>query len=797
MQEQKREQRMDKEKIAEGSTLVQVDRVLPSKLSIVPLKTRPIFPGILTPLVIGGEKYIKTIERILKLDGYIGLILLKDSDTDEDKQENFYRVGTIGKVLKTINLPDGKLNIFINTVKRFEVKKFLSMDPHVVAAVNYIDSEARMDKDKELQAMVRTLYLEIKEVSEDNPFFTEEIKLNIANLDGAEKVVDFISSILNVDREVQQDVLETFDVKKRVEKVLNLLHREKELLKLQKKIQEQINEKVTKQQREFFLHEQLRVIKKELGLEVDAKTSDYNKFKEVLDGLELSDEVRDKTYEELEKLNVMDTRSPEYAVTRNYLETVCSLPWNAVSTEEIDIRRARRILNQDHYDLDEVKERILEFLSVKKLKPESRGSILCLVGPPGVGKTSVGKSIARAMQRKFFRFSLGGMRDEAEIKGHRRTYIGAMPGKIIQALKIVGVKNPVLMLDEIDKLGMSFQGDPSSALLEVLDPEQNVDFRDHYLDLPFDLSSILFITTANTLDTIPPPLLDRMEVIRLSGYIEKEKIEIGKRYIIPRSLKRNGLGRDDVKYESSALKEILQGYVREAGLRNFEKSVDKINRKIARRRLENEIEIPYVMKKENIKDFLGERVFIEEISQRIKRPGIAIGLAWTPLGGATLTIESVLVPGKESLKLTGSLGDVMAESANIALSYVRSVMPNFNVNEKLLERNFVHLHVPAGATPKDGPSAGITMASAMLSLVTGKKIKNKLAMTGELSLIGNVLPVGGIKEKMIAAKRAKMKQIILPNENRKDLNEIPDHIKRGMDFHLVETMDDVVNLIFA
>jgi ATP-dependent Lon protease len=797
MQEQKREQRMDKEKIAAGSTLVQVDRVLPPKLSIVPLKTRPIFPGILTPLVIGGEKYIETIARILKLDGYIGLILLKNSDTDEDKQENFYRVGTIGKVLKTINLPDGKLNIFINTVKRFEVKKFLSMDPHVVAAVNYVDSEARMDKDKELQAMVRTLYLEIKEVSEDNPFFTEEIKLNIANLDGAEKVVDFVSSILNVDREVQQDVLETFDVKKRVEKVLNLLHREKELLKLQKKIQEQINEKVTKQQREFFLHEQLRAIKKELGLEVDSKTSDYNKFKEVLDGLELSDEVRDKTYEELEKLNVLDTRSPEYAVTRNYLETVCSLPWNAVSTEEIDIRRARRILNQDHYDLDEVKERILEFLSVKKLKPDSRGSILCLVGPPGVGKTSVGKSIARAMQRKFFRFSLGGMRDEAEIKGHRRTYIGAMPGKIIQALKIVGVKNPVLMLDEIDKLGMSFQGDPSSALLEVLDPEQNVDFRDHYLDLPFDLSSILFITTANTLDTIPPPLLDRMEVIRLSGYIEKEKVEIGKRYIIPRSLKRNGLGRDDVKYESSALKEILQGYVREAGLRNFEKSVDKINRKIARRRLESEIEIPYVMKKENIKDFLGERVFIEEISQRIKRPGIAIGLAWTPLGGATLTIESVLVPGKESLKLTGSLGDVMAESANIALSYVRSVMPNFNVDEKLLERNFVHLHVPAGATPKDGPSAGITMASAMLSLVTGKKIKNKLAMTGELSLIGNVLPVGGIKEKMIAAKRAKIKQIILPNENRKDLNEIPDHIKRGMDFHLVETMDDVVNLIFA
>ncbi len=788
---------MDKANIEDSGTLVQVDKVLPPKLSIVPLKTRPIFPGILTPLVIGGEKYIKTIERILKIDGYIGLVLVKNSEINEDKKENLYRVGTIGKVLKTINLPDGKLNIFINTVKRFEVKKYLSMNPHVVAAVNYVDSEAHMDRDKELQAMVRTLYLEIKEVSEDNPFFTEEIKLNIANLDGAEKVVDFVSSILNVDREVQQDVLETFDVKKRVEKVLDLLHREKELLKLQKRIQEQINEKVTKQQREFFLHEQLRAIKKELGLEVDAKTSDYNKFKEVLDNLELSDEVKNKTYEELEKLNVLDTRSPEYAVTRNYLETICSLPWNAVSTEELDIPRARKILNQDHYDLDEVKERILEFLSVKKLKPKSRGSILCLVGPPGVGKTSVGKSIARAMQRKFFRFSLGGMRDEAEIKGHRRTYIGAMPGKIIQALKIVGVKNPVLMLDEIDKLGVSFQGDPSSALLEVLDPEQNIDFRDHYLDLPFDLSSILFITTANTLDTIPAPLLDRMEVIRLSGYIEKEKIEIGKRYIIPRSLERNGLGKRDVKYESEALREILQGYVREAGLRNFEKSVDKINRKIARKRLEGEIGIPFTMKKENIKDFLGERIFIEELSQRIKRPGIAVGLAWTPLGGATLTIESILIPGKGSLKLTGSLGDVMVESANIALSYVRSVMPKHKVDEKLLENSFIHLHVPAGATPKDGPSAGITMAAAMLSLVTGKKIKSKLAMTGELSLIGNVLPVGGIKEKMIAAKRAKMKQIILPSENRKDLNEIPEHIKRGLEFHLVETMNDVASLIFA
>ncbi|KPJ86800.1 MAG: Lon protease [Spirochaetes bacterium DG_61] len=778
----------------EKTTLVSVDRILPSKLSIISMKTRPIFPGILIPLVIGGQKYIKTIEKIMEIDGYVGVLLVKNGEIREDRGDNFYRVGTIGKVMKTINLPDGKLNIFINTLKRFEVKKFLTMNPYVVAAVNYIDEE--VENDKEFQALVRTLYLEIKEVSEDNPFFTEEIKLNIANLDGAGKVVDFVSSILNVDREVQQDILETFELKKRVEKVLNLLHREKELMKLQKKIQDQINEKVTKQQREFFLQEQMKAIKKELGMEVDQKTSDYNKFKEILDELELVEEVSNKAYEELEKLNVLDTRSPEYAVTRNYLETICALPWNSVSPDDIDIPKARRILDQDHYDLDEVKDRILEFLSVKKLKPGSRGSILCFVGPPGVGKTSVGKSIARAMNRKFFRFSLGGMRDEAEIKGHRRTYIGAMPGRIIQALKIVGLKNPVLMLDEIDKLGISFQGDPASALLEVLDPEQNVDFRDHYLDLPFDLSNVLFITTANTIDTIPGPLLDRMEVIRLSGYIEKEKVEIGKRYIIPRSLDRNGLKDGDVRFERTALTEILQGYVKEAGLRNFEKAIDKISRRIARKHLEKEIDFPYVVNKENLRDFLGERVFIEEISQRIKKPGIAIGLAWTPLGGATLTVESILIPGEGTLKLTGSLGDVMVESANIAFSFVRSVMDRFKVDNNFFEHQFIHLHVPAGATPKDGPSAGITMASAMLSLVTGKKIRNNLTMTGELSLIGNVFPVGGIKEKVIAAKRARMKEIILPSENQKDLSEIPEHIKKGITFHLVETMNEVVKFLF-
>jgi len=779
-----------------NKTLVTMDEVLPLKVYIIPMKSRPVFPGIFMPIIVGEEKYIRTVEKVLEADGYVGFILAKNPDikSDSKSEEVLYRIGTVAKIIKKINLPDGKINIFVSTLKRFEVKKFLSFNPYITSAIKYVDEKIRMDK--EIQALTRTLYAEIKEISEDNPFFTEEIKLNMANLDGAERVADFVASILNIDREEQEKVLEIFDVKKRISEVLTLLHNEKELLKIQKKIQKQINEKVSTQQREFFLKEQLKVIKKELGMDVDEKSKDYQKFKKALDKLNLEDEVKDKSYEELEKLGLTDTHSPEYAVIRNYLETICSLPWDTRTPENIDIPKARKILNQDHYDLDDVKERALEFLSVKKLKPESKGSILCLVGPPGVGKTSVGKSIARAMGKKFFRFSLGGMKDEAEIKGHRRTYIGAMPGKIIQALKIVKTKNPVIMLDEIDKLGVSFQGDPSSALLEVLDPEQNSQFRDHYLDLPFDLSNILFITTANTLDTVPSPLLDRMEVIRLSGYIEEEKIEIGRRYIIPRTIEKNGIKKNDLKFERSALREILDGYVREAGVRNFEKAIDKISRKIARKSLENEMEFPFVIKRDNIRDFLGERVFIEEISQKIKKPGIAIGLAWTPLGGVTLTIESNLIPGKGDLKLTGSLGEVMVESANIALSYVRSIAGKFKIDNDIFDKNFIHLHVPAGATPKDGPSAGITMASAMLSLVTNRKIKNRLTMTGELSLIGNVLPVGGIKEKVIAAKRARMKEIILPKENQKDLNEIPDYIKKGIEFHLVETMNQVVKYVF-
>ena len=506
--------------------------------------------------------------------------------------------------------------------------------------------------------------------------------------------------------------------------------------------------------------------------------------------------MKEQVERELEKFSLMDPNSPEFVVTRNYLETVVTLPWTDQKLQKIDLKRSMRILDDDHYGLEDVKERILEFLAVRKLKADTKGSILCLVGPPGVGKTSVGKSIARALGREFFRFSVGGMRDEAEIKGHRRTYVGAMPGKIIQGLRIVKKKDPVFMIDEIDKLGVSYQGDPSSALLEVLDPEQNVSFRDHYLDLPFDVSQILFITTANTQDTIPAPLLNRMEVIRLSGYIEQEKVAIARKYLIPKSLEKTGLQKTDVKYDRNALVFIADGYSREAGLRNFEKALDKIHRKIARKTVTDQIEYPVKIKKGMLEEYLGKPIFFDSESNKLTKPGMAIGLAWTALGGEILTIEAIANPGKEGFRLTGQMGSVMQESANIAYTYVRSIAVQHQVNREYFENHQIHLHIPAGATPKDGPSAGITMASTLLSLVTGQKIKDQLAMTGELSLVGRVFPIGGLKEKIIAAKKNKIREIIFPTRNKKDLDEIPENIKKGIQFYPVTTMKEVIHRLF-
>lgn len=778
--------------------IIPADQILPHKLFVMPLNGKPIFPGIFTPIMIQAQEDIEVIDRAMESDNMIGLLLTKQSPEEAEGQDledlEFFSVGTVAKIVKKINLPDGGYNIFVSTLKRFKVKKFLSAAYPISVAVEYLDDEN--DKSDEVKALTRSLLTEMKELSENNPLFSEEMRLNMVNIDHPGKIADFITSILNIQRDEQQKILATTDVYKRLETVVLHIKKEQELLKIQKKIQTEINEKIEKSQREYFLKEELKKIKQELGMPTDSKSSEYMRFKEAIEKLELEGEVKEQVEQELNKFSLMDPNSSEFIVTRNYLDTIISLPWQEAPHADFDMQEAHRILEKDHYGLEDVKNRILEYLAVRKLKQDTKGSILCLVGAPGVGKTSVGKSIARALGKQFFRFSVGGMRDEAEIKGHRRTYVGAMPGKILQGLKIVKTNDPVFMIDEIDKMGASFQGDPSSALLEVLDPEQNVTFRDHYLDLPFDISNILFIVTANTLDTIPRPLLDRMEVIRLSGYIEEEKVAIARKYLIPKSLERSGLMKKHVRFNKSALSAIANNYAREAGVRNFEKALDKIHRKIARKMVLEEIDTPVVLNAENVEEYLGKPTFRKDDIKQAIRPGTAIGLAWTNFGGDTLIIESVSNPGKEGFRLTGQMGNVMQESANIAYTYVRHVAEKYNVGKEFFENNQIHLHIPEGATPKDGPSAGITMATSLLSLLRNKKIKTKLAMTGELSLTGQVLPIGGLKEKTIAARRNKIKTIIIPQANEKDLDEIPDHVKKGINFKPVQTMEEVIDIAF-
>lgn len=774
--------------------IIPADMILPNKILIIPLSGKPVFPGLFTPLMISEQEDIEVVDQAMASNSLIGLVLLKNTESEKRESGDFYRTGTVAKIVKKINLPDGGYNLFVSTVKRFTIRKFATVANPFSAIVDY--PEETNNTGDEVKALTRSLISEMKQVSENNPLFSEEMRLNMVNIDQPGKIADFIVSILNIDREEQQKILETLDVQKRMEQVLIFIKKEQELLRIQQRIQKQINERIEKSQREYFLKEELKAIKQELGMPVDSKSSEYQRFSEAIEKLQLDEDTAEQVKQELDKFSLMDPNSSEFVVTRNYLDTIIKLPWGEPVHTEIDMEKAQKILDKDHYGLEDVKDRIVEYLAVRKLKKDTKGSIICLVGPPGVGKTSVGKSVARALDRKFFRFSVGGMRDEAEIKGHRRTYVGAMPGKIIQGLKIVKNRNPVFMIDEIDKLGVSYQGDPSSALLEVLDPEQNVSFRDHYLDLPFDISSIIFIATANTLDTIPRPLLDRMEVIRLSGYIEQEKIAIARKYLIPKSLSRAGFKKSDVKYKKSALSGIAQNYAREAGVRNFEKALDKIHRKIAKETVLGKKETPLAVESENLQDYLGQPMFREEETVKTVRPGMAVGLAWTNFGGDTLLIEAVENPGKEGFKLTGQMGEVMQESANIAYTYARHIAAEMGVDKSFFEKNSIHLHIPAGATPKDGPSAGITMASALLSLAFGQRLKYRLAMTGELSLTGKVLPIGGLKEKTIAARRNKMKSIIIPKQNMRDLEEIPEYIKKGLTFHPVETMEEVTELLF-
>ncbi|GMO46570.1 MAG: endopeptidase La [Termitinemataceae bacterium] len=791
-------------------SIIPIEQMLPPKLPLVSLAGRPIFPGIFTPIMIGNPPDVKVLEDAIASDGHIGLVLAH-KDGENSSIDDLYKVGTVAKVVKKINLPDGGLNVFISTIKRFAIKKAISKTNPMVAIVEYIDDIEYATA--EVKALTRALISEMKQISENNPLFSEEMRLNMINIDHPGKIADFITSILNIDKKDQQKILEMVNVRKRMEQVLVYIKKEQDIMRIQKRIQKEINEKIEKSQREYFLKEEVKAINKELGLATDAKSADYKRLKEKFDSFKFEGEIKELADTELEKFNMMDSHSPEYTITRNYLDWIAALPWNDPPPEEFDLHTAAQILEADHYGLKDVKDRIVEYLAVRKLRRDNSGSIVCLVGPPGVGKTSVGKSIAHALGKSFFRFSVGGMHDEAEIKGHRRTYIGSMPGKIIQGLKICKSKDPVFMIDEIDKMGSNYQGDPASALLEVLDPEQNVSFRDHYMDIPFDISHIFFIVTANTLDTIPAPLIDRMEVIELPGYIDTEKLQIARNYLLPKSLLRNGLKKNQIKYTKESLLYIANGYAREAGVRNFEKNLDKIHRKIAKiivDEIENntsrgevgvgENALPiaannknFIIDKKAIEKHLGKPVFPEGVYKRANLPGMALGLAWTSMGGDTLIIEAASMPGEGDFTLTGKMGDVMKESATIAMSFVRRLVgEKYGFDTKWFKENQIHLHIPEGATPKDGPSAGITMATAILSLLLNKTISPLLAMTGELSLTGQVLPIGGLKEKTVAAQRNKCKQIIIPKLNVRDLDEIPEIVKKGITFIPVEQFEEVL-----
>ena len=833
--QEKTEEKVDSDKSKE-SPMVPAEQSLSNKLYLIPVSGRPIFPGIFTPLMITANDDARVAEEAYSGDGLIGIVMLKN-DSDAPTANDLHKVGTVARIIKKINLPDGGVNIFISTIKRFRIRKVLSQREPMVAVVEYLEDQE--DDTFEVKALTRALLSEMKEISDNNPLFSEEMRLNMVNIDHPGKIADFITSILNIERNQQQKILETINVRERMEQVLVFIKKEQELLRIQKKIQNELNDRIETQQREYFLKEELKAIKEELGITTDAHNSDYQKLKEKLDAFQFEGEIKEAVENELEKFQLMESGSSEYNVVRNYLETIAALPWPQGDKEEpvvsYDMEEAKKVLQQDHYGLEDVKKRILEYLAVRKLKKDNKGSIIILVGPPGVGKTSVGHSIARAMNKPFFRFSVGGMRDEAEIKGHRRTYVGAMPGKIIQGLKIVKSRSPVFLIDEVDKMGMSHQGDPASALLEVLDPEQNVSFRDNYLDLPFDVSDIFFILTANTLDTIPEPLLDRAEIITLSGYIDQEKMEIAKKYLIPKTLSKNGLKKTQVKFDKSTLNLIAQSYARESGVRHFEKCLDKIARKIAMdlvsqpeaveleariQDLEAKLKSPaeeelqqeltaaqkelksilaksYTVDQEAAKKYLGTPPFDEEDIKTASVAGTAIGLAWTSMGGDTLLIETAAIPGKEGFSLTGQLGDVMKESAAIAMSWVRSHALEKGIKDSgWFDSNTIHIHVPEGATPKDGPSAGITMTTALVSLLTGKPMKAATAMTGELSLTGRVLPIGGLREKTVAAKRNKIKHIIIPKANLRDLEDIPEIVKKGLTFHPVSRMDEVLDLVF-
>lgn len=850
-----------KDKNAKANTASNIGEI-PPEVVIIPIVNSPIFPGMIAPIILSEDKYTPELDGYLGKNNYVALNLVKFKDFGdnsenvlqemdeenvnfEDEEERFgtmtsasdmspkgitpkdiYKVGVLCKVIKKLKLPDGSVNLLVHGMKRYRAVEYVTDSPLLIAKTEVFNDIH--EPDEELDAYTRSVINQVKKLSEINPYFNEEMKLAMLNSPSPGSLADLVAFALSLDVPEAQDFLETLIVKKRFAKLLVYLKREKDVADIQKKITDEVNDKVNKYQREYFLREQLKVIRNELGLDEDDKAKDLKKIRDGIEEGNLPEDAKKAALEEVERLESIPDSSPEYNVTRTYLNWMVQLPWDKSSDDKVDIEGARKILEKDHYGLEKPKERIMEFLAVRKLKPEYDGTILCLAGPPGVGKTSLGHSIAKALGRKFYRFSLGGMKDEAEIKGHRRTYVGAMPGKIIQALKRVECNNPVIMLDEIDKIGKSFQGDPASALLEVLDPEQNKTFIDNYLDVPFDLSKVLFISTANYVGEIPEALLDRMELIELSGYTIEEKLSIAAKWVIPKQLKKHGLTPKEFSLSQIVLKALVSDYAREPGVRVMEQMVAKLCRRAALEKVSSKRFKKFGPSVADLEKYLGPKRFETDMAQKPLQPGIVTGLAWTSFGGDILFIETIPLKGR-GFKLTGQLGDVMGESANLAYSYVKSILqaqiedellkskkvvkkvskkavtpaavtapavpaPNAEEATDFLAKHEIHLHLPAGATPKDGPSAGITMALALYSLSTNQMVRGDIAMTGELSLTGKVLPVGGIKEKVLAAKRAGIKEIIMPWQNEKDLKEVPERHRKGMKFHPVKHFDEVLKI---
>ena len=792
------------EAIPEDKSLVVSEDVFPESLIIVPLYDRPLFPKMLLPVIISDEKLEKVLLDELKESlRYVGLVYSFEQDKNSAAEgvtspKNLAQIGAVGRIVQASKHGNDPMHIIVQVMERFEIKEIDADDPVLKAKVEYLQDTGGQKTEYELKAFSVSIINLIKELVQLNPLFKEELGLLMGriNLKDPATLADFAASMTTASGKELQEILETRNIKTRIEKALNLLRHELEVAKLQFKISQRVEDRMSQQQREFFLREQLKEIKKELGITKEGSESETEKYEARIKKLNLTEEAKERINEEMEKLRLIEPASPEYNVTRTYLDWLTILPWGIYSKDYFNIQRAARILNRDHYGLNDVKDRILELISVGIINGDLAGSIVLLVGPPGTGKTSVGQSIAKALGRKFYRFSLGGMRDEAEIKGHRRTYIGALPGKFINAIKTSKTANPVIMLDEIDKIGASFHGDPASALLEVLDPEQNKDFLDHYLDVRFDLSKVLFICTANQTETIPPALLDRMEVIRLSGYITEEKLEIARKHLLPKQLKTHGLKKSQFSLPKVVLREIIDGYAREAGVRGLENNLKKLLRKSARKIVEEESDCVKISK-HDLPEMLGRKTFAEETRYKKPKIGVITGLAYTSVGGATLFIEASCVEAKNpGFKQTGQLGDVMVESTEIAYTYIRSIGSKDKKIQKFFTENFVHLHVPAGATPKDGPSAGITMACALYSLVTQEPVIANLAMTGELTLTGLVMPVGGIKEKTIAARRAGITQLIFPSENQKDFDDLDESIKGGIKPYFVKNFSEVLPVGF-